>query len=172
MSVPRIVFSKGNCRTIVEHCGTLLLLFSCSVVSDSFWPHRLQHNRPPCPSPPPEICPRSCSLHPWCCPAISSSAVLFSRPQSFPASAASLVSRLFPSEVKNPRASPSSSVLPVNIQCWSPLRLTCLVFLLSRRLSAIFSSLLWTMVQRHQFFGVLPSLWSSSHTHTSLLGRP
>ena len=30
-----------------------MLLFSCSVVSDSFRPHGLQHARIPCPSPPP-----------------------------------------------------------------------------------------------------------------------
>ena len=33
------------------------------VVSDSLWPHGLQHSRPPCPSQPPEICPSSCPLH-------------------------------------------------------------------------------------------------------------
>ena len=33
----------------------------------------------------------------------------------------------------------------------------------------IFSS---TTVQRHQFFGVLTSLWSSSHSHSWPLGRP
>ena len=39
--------------------GILLLLFSRSVVSDSLQPHGLQHTRPPCPSPSPEICPRN-----------------------------------------------------------------------------------------------------------------
>ena len=29
--------------------------FSCSVVSDSFRPHGLQHTRPPCPSPLPKL---------------------------------------------------------------------------------------------------------------------
>ena len=29
--------------------------FSCSVVSDSLWPHLLQHARPPCPSPAPRV---------------------------------------------------------------------------------------------------------------------
>ena len=56
--------------------------FSHSVVLDSLQPHELQHARPPCPSPTPE--PHSNS-HPssWCChPAISSSVVLFSCPQS------------------------------------------------------------------------------------------
>ena len=31
------------------------VLFSHSVVSDSLWPHELQHTRPPCPSPTPEF---------------------------------------------------------------------------------------------------------------------
>ena len=30
-------------------CRVTMLSFSCQVVSDSFWPHRLQHARPPCP---------------------------------------------------------------------------------------------------------------------------
>ena len=36
--------------------------FSCSVVSDSLQPHELQHARPPCPSPTPEVHPNSCPL--------------------------------------------------------------------------------------------------------------
>ena len=34
--------------------------FSRSVVSDSLWPHELQHARPPCPSPTPGVYPNSC----------------------------------------------------------------------------------------------------------------
>ena len=57
------------------------------VVSNSLWPHGLQHSRPPCPSPPPEISPSSCPLPQWCHPAISCSGTLFSIcPQSFLAS--------------------------------------------------------------------------------------
>ena len=37
--------------------------FSSSVVSGSLRPHGLQHARPPCPSPSPEVCPSSCPLH-------------------------------------------------------------------------------------------------------------
>ena len=43
-----------------------MLLFNHPVVSDSFWPHGLQHARPPCPSPSPRVCPSSCSFHQWC----------------------------------------------------------------------------------------------------------
>ena len=41
----------------------ILLLFSCSVVSDSLQPHGLQHTRLPCPSPSPG-CSNSCPSHP------------------------------------------------------------------------------------------------------------
>ena len=44
----------------------LLLLFSCSVVSDSLQPHGLQHARLPCPSPSPGACSNSCPLSQWC----------------------------------------------------------------------------------------------------------
>ena len=42
--------------------GKLLLLLSRSVVSDSLWPHGLQHSRPPCPSPALRVCSDSCPL--------------------------------------------------------------------------------------------------------------
>ena len=64
----------------------LLLSFSGSVVSDSLWPHGLQHARLPCPSPSPRVCSNSCPLTWWCHPTISSSVVPFSSClQSFPA---------------------------------------------------------------------------------------
>ena len=40
------------------------------------------------------------------------------------------------------------------------LKIDCLISLLPRGLLGVFSS---TTVWRHQFFGILPSLWSSSH---------
>ena len=117
---------------------------------------------------PPIVCPSSCSLHQWCRPAISSPDALFSFcPQSFPASGTFPVSCPLTSDVQNTGA--SASVIPVNIQGWSPLRLTGLISLLSKGIPGVFSS---TIDQRHQFFGVLPSLQSSSHNHTWPLGRP
>ena len=65
----------------------LFLLFSCSVMSESLWPHGLQHARLPCPSPSSRACSNSCPLSQWYHPTISSSVVPFSsRLQSFPAS--------------------------------------------------------------------------------------
>ena len=40
--------------------------FSPSVMSDSLWPHGLQHARPPCPSPIPGVNSNSCPSNRWC----------------------------------------------------------------------------------------------------------
>ena len=75
------------------------------------------------------------------------------------------MSWLFASGGQSIRTSASALVfmLPMSIQCWFPLRLTCLISLLSKGPSRFFSS---TTVRKHQFFGALPSLWSSSHNRT------
>ena len=49
------------------------LLFSCSVMSDSLWPHGLQHARLSCLSSTPRACSNSYPLSRWCHPTISSS---------------------------------------------------------------------------------------------------
>ena len=73
-----------------------LLIFSCTVVSNSLWPRGLQHARLPCPSPTPRACSNSYPLSQWCHPTISSSMAPFSSClQSFPASGSFLISRLF-----------------------------------------------------------------------------
>ena len=90
--------------------------FSCSVVSDSLWPHGLQHGRLPCPSPSPEVCSNSCPLSQWYHPTISSSVIPFSSClQSFPASGSFLMSWFFTSGGQSIGASASASVLPMNI---------------------------------------------------------
>ena len=100
-------------------------LFSHPVVSDSLRPHGLQHARPPCPSPSPEVCPSSCPLHRWCHPTISSSVVPFSfHLKSFTASGSFQMSQLFTSGGQSIGVSDSASVLPMNTQDWSPLRWT------------------------------------------------
>ena len=58
--------------------------FSHSVVSNSLWPHGLQHARLPCPSPTPGACSRPLSQ--WCHPTISSSVIPFSSHLQFPPS--------------------------------------------------------------------------------------
>ena len=130
------------------------------VVSHSLRPHGLQHVRPPCPSPSPEVCPSSWPLYQWHHPAISSSDTFFSfSSQSFPASGTFPMSWLLASGDQNTGA--SASVLPMNIQGSFPLRLTGLISLPSKGLSGVFSS---TTVQRHQFVGAEPSLQISSLT--------
>jgi len=78
-----------------------LLLFSCSVISDSLWPHGLRHAK------------------------------------------------------TTEQTSASASVLPMNIQDWSPLGWTGWISLQSKGLSRVFSN---TTVQKHRFFGAQSSL--------------
>ena len=51
----------------------------------------------------------------------------------------------------------------MNSQDWFPLGWTGWMALLTKGLSRVFSN---TTVQRHQFFGTQPSVWSNSHIHT------
>ena len=147
----------------------LVSQFSGSVVSDSLWPHGLQHARLPCPSPTPGAYSNSCPLSRWCHPAISFSVVPFSfHLQSFPASGSFPVSQ-FSSGGQNIGVSASASVLPVSIQDWFPLGLTGWISLQSKGLSRVFSN---TTVQKHQFFGTQLSLWSNSHIPALLLEKP
>ena len=96
--------------------------FSHSVVSDSLWPHELQHARPPCPTPASRAHPNSCPLNWRCHPTISSSVIpFFSCPQSFPASGSFQMSQLFTSGGQSIGLSASTSDLPMNTQDWSPL---------------------------------------------------
>ena len=124
--------------------------FSHSFMSDSLWPHGLQHARPPCPSPTPRAYSNSCPFSWWCHPTISSSVVPFSScPQSFPALVSFPMSQFFASGGQSTWASASASVLPMNIQDWSPLERTGCISLQSKELSRILSN---TTVQKHQFF--------------------
>ena len=139
--------------------------FSRSVVSNSLQPRGLQHARPPKSYSCSNSCPSS-----WCChpnshlchplllpPSISPSIRVFSKESAFWLGSQSI------------GASASSSVLPMNIQDWFPLGLTGLISWQSQELSRVFSN---TTVQKHQFFGIQPSLWSNSHIHTWLLEKP
>ena len=101
-------------------------------MSDSLRPHGLQHARPPCLSPTPGVYTNSCPSSQWCHPTISSFVVPFSScPQSFPASGSFPVSQLFTSGSQSIGLAASASVLPVNIQDWSPLGWTGWVSLVS-----------------------------------------
>ena len=162
-----MTFPKDFC-----HCqrGLKLCCCCCCWVAKScftLWPHGLQHARLPCPLLSSGVCPDSCPLCWRCYLTIPSSAASFSFClQSFPASGSFLMSWLFASGCQSIGASALATVLPVNIQDWSPLRLTGLISLLSKGLSRVFSN---TTVQNNQFFSAHLSLWSNSHICTWLL---
>ena len=125
--------------------------FSCSVVSNSLRPHGLQYARLPCPSPTPGAYSNSCPLSQWCHPTISSSFIPFSfHLQSFPISGSFPKSQFFTSGDQSIGVSASASVLPMNIQDWSPLGYTGWIFLKSKGLSRVFSN---TTIQKYQFWG-------------------
>ena len=121
-----------------------------SVVSDSLWPHRLQHARLPCPSPTPGVYSNSCPLSWWCNPTISFSVVPFSsRLQSFPASGSFQRSQFVASGGLSIGISASALAFQMNIQDWFPLGWIGWISLQSKGLSRVFSN---TTVQKHQFF--------------------
>ena len=139
-------------------------------MSDSLWPHGLQHTRLPCPSLSPEVCSNSCPLSRWCHPTVLSSvAPSSSCLQSFPVSGSFPMNLLFTLGGQSIGASASTSVLPVNIQGCFRGGLTHLISWQSKGLSRLFSR---TAVWKNQFFGAQPSLWSNSHIHPWLLGKP
>ena len=112
--------------------------------------------RPPCPSPTRELYPNPCPLSQWCHATISSSVIPFSSClQSFPASGSFPVSQLFTSGGQSFGVAASTSVLPMNIQDWSPLGWTGWISLQSKGLLRVFSN---TIVQKHQFFRAQLSL--------------
>ena len=161
-------------KSIGVGCHCLLRLwtsvqFNRSVVSDSLRPHESQHARLPCPSPTPGVHSNSRPSSPWGHPAISSSVVpLSSCLQSVPASGSFPKSQFFALDDKSIGVSASASVLPMNIQDWSPLGWTGRICLQSKGLSRVFSN---NTVQKHQFFGAPVSLSSNSHIHTWLLEK-
>ena len=76
-------------------------------------------------------------------------------PPVFPASGSFPMNQFFASGSQSIGASASVSVLPMNIQDWSPLGWTGWISLLSKGLSRVFSN---TTVQKHQFFSTRLSL--------------
>ena len=166
------IIRELHIKTTVRYHLTLTRIssvqFSHSVMSDSLWPHGLQHARLPCPSPTPGTCSNSCPSGQWCHPTISSSVIPFSSClQSFPATGSFPINQFFASGCQSVGVSVSASVLPMNIQDWFALGFTGLISLQSKGLSRVFSN---TTVQKHQFFSTQLSLWSNSHISQLLLG--
>ena len=148
-------FSSVQFSSGVQSCLTLWDPMDCSR------PARL-----PCPSPTPRADSNSCPLSRWSHPTISSSVIPFSSClQSFPASGSFPVSQLSTLGGQSIRVPASASVLPMNIQDWSPLGWTGWISSQSKGLSRVFSN---TTIQKHQFFGTQLSLWSYSLLHQKL----
>ena len=165
-----ILFLSGTQGYVTNSWERLFLLLSCSVMSDSLQPHGLHHARLPGPSPSPGICSNSCPLSRWCHPTISSSVIPFSCPQSFSSSGS------FPMREKTlcirwPKywsfsfstslSNEYSGLISFRIDGFD-------ILVVQGTLPGIFSS---TTVQKHQFLGIRPSLWSSSHICTWLLEK-
>ena len=143
------------------HCCHVLVVVQSSVVSSSLWPPRTAAHQASLSSTISWNLFKLMSIelvmpsnHLTLCRPLLLPSIFWG---SFP------MSWLDPSGGQTIGASASASVLPMNIQGWFPLRLTGLTSLLSRGLSRVFSN---TTVQKHQFFGTQPFLWSNSHTHT------
>ena len=142
--------------------------FSCSVMSDSSWPHELLPARLPCPSPTPGACSNPCPSSQECHPAILSSVAPFSSClQCFPISGSFPMSQFFASAGQS--IGVSGSVFPMNIQDLFPLGWTGWISLQSKGLSRVFSN---TTVPKHPFFGAQLFLWSNSYIHTWPLEKP
>ena len=91
---------------------------------------------------------------------------LFLQPSIFPSiRVVSSVSQFFASGGQSIGASASASVLPVNIQDWSPLGWTGWISLQSKGLSTVFSN---TVAEKHHSL-VLSFLYGPTHIHTWLL---
>ena len=71
-------WSYELCRATQDEQVIVKLSCSCSVMSNSSWPHALQHARLPCLSPSPRACSNLCPFSLWCHPTIS-----FSSPSAF-----------------------------------------------------------------------------------------
>ena len=144
-------------------------------MSDSLWPHELQHARLLSPPLSAGLWTNSCPSSQCCYLTTPSSVTPFSCHQSFPASGCFLMSRLFASGGQSFRASASASVLPMNIQGWFPLGLTELISLQSKGLSRVLqhhnskTSILW----HSAFFMVqLTSVHNYWKTHNFWLDGP
>ena len=137
----------------ITQCSNMLFLFIwlvAKVMFDSLQLHGLEHTRLPCPSLHPGVCSNSCPVSWWCY--LTSHPLLSPFPSALNLSQSQGLFQWIGSLHQcgqSIRASASASVLPVNIQNWSPLRWTGWISLQSKGLSRVFSN---TTVQKHQFF--------------------
>ena len=133
---------------------------------NSLWPHGLRHTRLPCPSQSPGVCSNSChgvsdpiqTSHPLWSP--SPSALNLPQHQGLFCWVGSShqVAKVLELQLQHP-----------SFQCWLPLGLTGLIFLLSKGLSRIFSR---TTVQKKEpylsYLAYIPGwMWGLGHRQLS-----
>ena len=140
-------------------------------ITDSLWPHGLQHTRLGCPSLSPGVCSVSCPLSQWYHPTILFSVtLLLLLPSVFPIIRVFSSDGLFASGDPSIGASASASALPINNHGWFPLGLTGWISLKSKGLSRVFSN---TTVQTMKAALQMIVLWSRSfiqrNIHTWIL---
>ena len=133
-----------------------LLFFSCSVMLNSWRPHGQQHARLLCPSPSPGVChpTLSSSAEPLLLPSVFPSIIIFSSKLAL--------------HIRWPKYCNVSVSIPMNIPSneYSGLisfKIDWIDLLAVQGTLRVFSS---TTIQKHQFFGAQPPLWSSSHICT------
>ena len=133
-------------------------------MSDSLRPHKLQHTRPPCPSPTPRVYSNSCLLSRDAIQPFQPLSSLLLLPLILPSI------RVFSNESTLHMRWPkywnfSFSIIPSKeIPGLISFRMDWLDLLAqSKGHSRVFSN---TTVQKHQFFGAQPSSQSNSHIHT------
>ena len=128
--------------------------FSCSVVSDSLWPHGMQYTRPPLSITNSWSLLRLMSIE----SVMPSKHLILYRPLLLLPSVFPSI-RVFSNESvlinRWPKIGVSASVLPMNIQEWFPLGWNGWICLLSKGLSRVFSN---TTVQKDQLLNTQLSL--------------
>ena len=117
---------KGLSNFYYWNCTGISIWLCCCSVSQSYWtlcnPMDCSITSFPVPSPTPGVYSNSCPLSWWCHPTMSSSVVPFSSClQSYPALGSFEMSHIFASGGQSIGVSALASVLPMNIQYWSPL---------------------------------------------------
>ena len=132
-------------------------------MSDSLWSHELQHTRLPYPLLFAVVCSSSCPLSQWCHPTISSFAILFFCPQSFPASGSFPMSQLFASG-RHKYWSFNFSISPSNE--YSAMISFRIVWFDLFAVQGTLKSLLQHRSSKASVFSTQPSLWSSPPIRT------
>ena len=162
---PEILSTTYSQQITIIH---MIKLFCCSIImSDSLWPCGLQHARLLCLPLPPRVCSISYPLSPLaiqpCHPLSSPSPALnLSKHQDLFQWVGSLhyVVKYWSFNFSNSPSNEYSGLISLRIELiWSP---CC------PRDSQESSP---TTVQKHQFSGTQPSLWSNSHIRTRLLEK-